>query len=278
MKRIGILPNIGKDENFIYTKQLVTALSDDVQIYMENIYADSGVNAFYTDSFYQKIDVLIVLGGDGTILQAAEPCAEYGIPILGINLGRVGFMSEIETNGIDSAVSHLIKGDFVIEKRMMLKAECCSAEHETKTFYALNDIVISKPPETTLVYCSMYADGEKVNSYTADGMIVATPTGSTGYSLSAGGPVADPCTELFIATPICAHRLSARSAVLSADKELLLKLDNPLNKNIIVSIDGKSKAKLNYGDKIAIKKSEYITEIIKIGKQSFYDTLVQKLS
>lgn len=278
MKNIAIMPNVKKDIGLVWTKKIVDDLKDKAVIYMDKLYEMSGIPAIYTENIYDKIETLIVLGGDGTILQVADECARHGIAVLGVNLGRVGFMSEVEVDDIEAAVQKLLSGEYRIQSRMMLKIEIRQNGSVQGTYYALNDVVIAKSPKARLIYMKLYADGEQVNAYTADGVVIATPTGSTGYSLSAGGPVVDPSMELCVATPICAHMLSARAAVMSPDKELVIRLDDEQNNEAAVSIDGDTQAHIRHGDEVVITKAEYKTRLIKIGNQSFYDTLIRKLS
>ena len=147
------------------------------------------------------------------------------------------------------------------------------------SFHALNDVVVSKVAGEKLIYMELSTDGVAVNRYTADGLIIATPTGSTGYSISAGGPVVDPCMRLYVATPICAHMLSVRSAVLSSNKDIRIKLDGEYgNADAVVTADGDIQGYIKNADEVIITESEYDFELIKIGEQSFYDTLIKKLS
>ena len=153
-------------------------------------------------------------------------------------------------------------------------------ENKTQfSFHALNDVVVSKVAGEKLIYMELSTDGVAVNRYTADGLIIATPTGSTGYSISAGGPVVDPCMRLYVATPICAHMLSVRSAVLSSNKDIRIKLDGEYgNADAVVTADGDIQGYIKNADEVIITESEYDFELIKIGEQSFYDTLIKKLS
>jgi NAD+ kinase len=173
------------------------------------------------------------------------------------------------------ACDALLSGNFKIEKRMMMDV-VIKRSTETFHYYALNDVVISKS-ESSMVLIQVHSDNEKINEYRADGLIIATPTGSTGYSLSAGGPVADPTMELFIASPICAHELHARPALMPSDKSLHISLSDELGHKALVTLDGKEKEKISVGDEVIVTKSEHYTDIIKIKNQSFYDVLTQKL-
>jgi len=281
MKRIAIIPNNNKDIGLVNTKRLVEFLHEKTEIYMDDAYSVLGMNINYVSpaDIYDNADYLIVLGGDGTILQRAAECAKRKIPILGINLGKVGFMAEIEIDDMEDSLTRFLEDDFVIEKRMMMKAEIRREGEIQCSFHALNDVVVSKHAGDNLICVELSTDGEAINRYTADGIIIATPTGSTGYSISAGGPVVDPCMRLYVATPICAHMLSVRSAVLPSEKNIKIKLDSEYGvTDAVVTADGDIQGYIKDCDEVVITESEYDFELIKIGNQSFYDTVLKKLS
>ncbi|MBQ8301492.1 MAG: NAD(+)/NADH kinase [Clostridia bacterium] len=281
MKRIAIIPNNNKDIGLVNTKRLVEFLHEKTEIYMDDAYSVLGMHIKYVSpaDIYDNADYLIVLGGDGTILQRAAECAKRKIPILGINLGKVGFMAEIEIDDMEDSLTRFLEDDFVIEKRMMMKAEIRREGEIQCSFHALNDVVVSKHAGDNLICVEFSTDGEAINRYTADGIIIATPTGSTGYSISAGGPVVDPCMRLYVATPICAHMLSVRSAVLPSEKNIKIKLDSDYGvTDAVVTADGDIQGYIKDCDEVVITESEYDFELVKIGNQSFYDTLLRKLS
>ena len=275
--RIAVIPNRTKDTGLLQTKILCDALNKaNIEIVMADEYKDFGIACKFTDAeLYSGVDVVIVLGGDGTILQASDECAKRNIPIMGINLGRVGFMTETEQDDIPNAVLRLVAGDYKIEERMMMDV-CFTDGEKTVTSLALNDCVVSKP-DAQMIKAGVFADGEEITEYTSDGVIIATPTGSTGYSLSAGGPVADPKTDVFLATPICAHSLKARPALLASNKTIAVKLFDGANKHADITVDGVVVGKLTTGGEITIKKSKYFLKLIKFNNQSFYDILTAKL-
>ncbi len=285
MKRIAIIPNNSKDIGLVNTKRLVDFLCNNagnngVKLYMEEAYRVIAMNVNYVPfaALYDEIDYVIVLGGDGTILQRAAECARRHIPILGVNLGKVGFMAEVEIDDIECALKKFLADDFRIEKRMMMKTQIKRNGKIQFSFHALNDVVVSKAAGEKLICMRLFTDGEEVNRYMADGLIIATPTGSTGYSISAGGPVVDPCMRLYVATPICAHMLSVRSAVLPSNKEIKINLDGVYGKDAVVTADGDIQACIKNTDEVIITESEYDFELVRIGGQSFYDTLIKKLS
>ena len=277
--KIAIIPNIKKDIGLVVTTELLRHLQGRAEVYMESAFSMSGLQAEYTDDIYSHADMVIVLGGDGTILQVAEPCARRGIPILGINLGRIGFMSEIEREEMDMAVNRILSGDYRLQKRMMMKIQIYHAGKLQGTYHALNDAVIAKSAETRLMGMELFSSDEKISEYAADGLIISTPTGSTGYNLSAGGPVVNPMMELFIAAPICAHMLTARPAVLPADDKIRVRLTDRFSVNeAAVSVDGDICGYIKGGDEIVITKSGYETKLVKISEKSFYDVLINKLT
>lgn len=281
MKKIAIIPNDTKDSNFANTKKIIEFLKDKANIFMDSKYSDMKlpVNYISYEGLFEKAEYMIVLGGDGTILQIAAECAEKDIPVMGINLGRVGFLTEIEPEAATEAMTRLLNGDFDIEKRMLMCVDIIKSNGEHICSHALNDVVVSKNAGSKLIKMGLYTNGEEVNKYISDGIIIATPTGSTGYSVSAGGPVVDPGMELYIATPVCAHTLSVRSAILPSDKELVIKLDKEyLNNEAVVSSDGNIQSVITTDDEVHITKSNYSFSIIKIGNYSFYDTVLKKLS
>lgn len=278
MKRIVIIPNFNKDTDLSVTKKLINALENRAILYMEECFSNEDLRVDFVskDKIFDNADFVIVLGGDGTILQVAEPCAKRGIPIMGINLGRIGFMTEVNISDVERACSLLLEGKFIIEKRMMIEASVIKNGEKICEFNALNDVVISKSG-SPMITVEVHSMGEKINMYSADGLIIATPTGSTGYSLSAGGPVADPTMELFIASPICAHMLHARPALMSSNKPIVLSISDELGADALVMVDGNVKEKISVGDEVMITKSKYTADIIKLGDQSFYDVLIDKL-
>ena len=280
MKKIAILPNSDKDTGLEKTKYVIECLSGKAELYMLKVHEFNTESVGFVDEcdIYSMVDYAIVLGGDGTIIQCATECAKNNIPVMGINMGTVGFLTEVEIDDISEAVNKLLNDDFETEKRMMLCTEIIKDSKTVSVHHALNDVVISKTIDEKLINIGLYTNNELVNSYNADGLIIATPTGSTGYSISAGGPVADPLMQLYIATPICAHMLSARSAILSAEKEIIIKIgNNRADTDAVVTTDGDIRGYINSANEIRISKSEFEFELIKTVKQSFYETLLSKL-
>lgn len=279
MKKIAIVFNSLKDSELINTKKVINILKNRAEVYIDEVYKYLGFDVNYVkyEQLFVYSDLMIVLGGDGTILQIATMCAKNDIPVLGVNLGRIGFMTEAQPDNIDASIDAVLNDDYKIESRMLIKAEIVKG-NTRRSFHSLNDVVISKNTQSKLINVELYADDELVNTYIADGLIIATPTGSTGYSISAGGPVVDPNMQLYIATPICPHMLSVRSAVLPAQKKIIIRLNEDYRDNYaVVAFDGDVKETLDIGDKITITKSKYEFKIIKVNDFSFFDAVLHKL-
>lgn len=228
-----------------------------------------------------NVNCMIVLGGDGTVLQAARETKKLHIPIIGVNLGTLGYMTEIEPANLEEALDRLIDGDYEQESRMMLNGKAFFQDGKTEEGWALNDIVISRSGSLQIIKFNIYVNGQFLNDYNADGMIVTTPTGSTGYNLSAGGPLVEPKAKLIMLTPICPHTLNKRSIILSPedviDIEILKGREGQLQ-TVEANFDGSHVISLCTGDRIRIVKSEKITEFIQLNRVSFLEVLHKKMS
>ncbi len=221
-------------------------------------------------------DVLICFGGDGTILHAAKDANAYNVPILGVNLGSVGFMAELEQGELQQ-LAKLATGKFSVESRMMLDVKVF---HEGKQVYediALNDAVITKGAVARIIDFSVYGDRKPISDFSGDGVVVCTPTGSTAYSMSAGGPIVEPTAENLIVTPICAHMLHSRSMVLSGERTVGIRMGRLARKTAYLSVDGGKAHKLSGGDVVEVKKSGAQTRLVCLTGRSFYNILQQKL-
>lgn len=224
---------------------------------------------------------MIVLGGDGTILQAARDTKKGHIPLIGVDLGTLGYLTEIEPAALEESLDKLIEGAFIIESRMMLNGHVYEEKAEVKEDWALNDIVISRSGSLQIIKLRVYVNGQFLNEYNADGVIVTTPTGSTGYNLSAGGPIVDPKAQLLMLTPICPHTLNARSIILSPEDEIEIEIPEGKEgqiQEVEANFDGTNVIPMRTGDRIRIVKSEKTTEIIQINRVSFLEVLHKKMS
>ena len=226
------------------------------------------------------VDCMIVLGGDGTVLEAARETKKLHIPIIGVNLGTLGYMTEIEPYALDEALDRLIAGDYEQENRMMLNGKVFHKDGSTEEGWALNDIVISRSGSLQIIKFNIYVNGQFLHDYKADGMIVTTPTGSTGYNLSAGGPLVEPKAKLIMLTPICPHALNQRSIILSPEDVIEIEIPTGREEQpqmVEANFDGSHKVELVTGDKIRIVQSEKITEFIQLNQVSFLEMLHKKM-
>lgn len=230
---------------------------------------------FDTNELIENCDIVIVVGGDGTTLNVAKAASLHNKLTLGINAGRLGFMSGLERDEL-SLLNRLVSGDYEVEERMMINARLMS-EKGTQDFICLNDAVITRGDLARLIDVTVKSDGRVITKNRADGMIIATPTGSTAYSMAAGGPVVSPDNSCFVVTPICPHSLVNRSIVFSSDKELEITVENDKNNTSYLSIDGEKSVTVTKNSKIIISKSEYVAKLIKIKPDSFYEILNKKL-
>lgn len=228
----------------------------------------------------QDVDCMLVLGGDGTVLQAARETKRLHIPIIGVNLGTLGYMTEIEPANLEEALERLIAGDYQQGSRMMLNGKAFLADGNTEEGWALNDIVISRSGSLQIIKFNIYVNGQFLNNYNADGMIVTTPTGSTGYNLSAGGPLIEPKAKLIMLTPICPHSLNQRSIILSPEDVIEIEIPQGREEKVQTveaNFDGSYVIPLRTGDKIRIVQSEKITEFIQLNQVSFLEVLHKKM-
>lgn len=221
-------------------------------------------------------DILICFGGDGTLLHAAKLAYQHGIPVLGVNMGSVGFMAELEHSELRQ-LSRLVKGDYKVEQRMMLEITLLRDGKTVFTDLALNDAVITKGTIARVVDLMVSSDGEQVSSVSGDGVVVATPTGSTAYSLSAGGPVVEPTAENLVITPICAHALQSKSFVLSKNRVIEIKMAKQNRKCAFLSVDGGRGIRISSGDVVRIRALERGVSLARLTNRSFYQILQTKL-
>ena len=229
------------------------------------------------DSVYAEADILIVLGGDGTILEAARRATHRGTPILGVNLGRLGYMAELELSELD-LLKKLFTGDYEIEKRAMLRIEL-RAGNEMRSFcYALNDAVISNGSVSRIIDLELSDGGVPVTTYRADGLIIASPTGSTAYSMSAGGAIVDPRVPCICVTPICPHSFIARPLVFSDQAVLEVRNICAREKMLYLTVDGRMNFELYRNQVVRITKSNKETKLIRLKSSGFYRKLRQKMS
>ena len=220
-------------------------------------------------------DLVICFGGDGTILHIAKAATRHGLPILGVNIGTMGFMAELESTELD-ALSRLASDDYLVDRRMMLDVTVQRERDIICHELCLNDVVITKGAVARIVHLRVSCDDVEVMECGGDGLIVATPTGSTAYSLSAGGPIVEPEAHSMILTPICAHDMVSRSIVASDKRTIQVELTRNARRNAFLSVDGGKALKLNMGDRVTIRKSQMETQLIRLKQRSFYDVVNAK--
>ncbi len=227
-----------------------------------------------------RVDVLVVLGGDGTILRAARAAAPHGIPILGVNLGGFGFLAEVSDRKVGEALTRLLEGDYRLDERMMLRAQILRRDQPTRECIALNDFVVTKSGYARLLRVRTEVNGEHLATHLADGLIVATPTGSTAYSLSAGGPIVHPDVDVIVLTPICAHTLNARAVVVSGSDVIRIRV-HPVGAPpppAVLTVDGQEGFPLEPDDEVRVERSPHPARLIRLGGDGFYSRLRAKLS
>ena len=228
------------------------------------------------EKLYQAVDVAIILGGDGTILEAARRAVPAGKPMLGINLGTLGYMAELEADEIER-ISEVIDGNYRLDERMVLKIEVFDEKENLKQVsFALNDAVISNGSVSRIIDLSLLKDDEEVCTYRADGVIVSTPTGSTAYSMAAGGSIMDPNVNAFCVTPICPHSLTSKQLIFPDKSKVEIKNRSVREKKLFLTLDGKSTQELELGDVVKFTKSMMKAKLIRIKNDNFYKKLRQK--
>ena len=231
------------------------------------------------DQINADLDILIILGGDGTLLHVAEAAARHSIPVIGINLGNLGFLTELIEDETESALQEILRGTVTIENRLMLKACLHSQGHKTSYRYALNDVVINKNTLDRLLRLSTSADDDHITTYKADGLIFSTPTGSTAYSLSAGGPLVHPGLATILVTPICPFMLSSRPIILPPSKVISSKfLGDETDSNAKVIVDGQDAWEMKSGDILEVQTAEQPLQLISSTQRDYFTILRNKLN
>ena len=278
-KKICFVTNIEKDPTLQETKKMVDfVLKKGCEVYVSENFSDVHPDVIATSSseMYKSVDFVVVIGGDGTILRVARSAAIFDTPILGINFGTLGYLADVEKINAIDAIEKVLNGDFTIENRMMLEpyVERGCVSHEINL--ALNEVCITNSVCSRMIKLSVEVNGEYFDTFRADGIIVSTPTGSTAYNLSAGGPILSPHTELMTITHICPHTLYARPFVIDGNDVVRIRVQSNYN-NVQMSCDGQSTVQMKNDDVIIVKKSRYVTRIIKTTNMNFYDILRRKM-
>ncbi|MGN0601751.1 MAG: NAD(+)/NADH kinase [Oscillospiraceae bacterium] len=280
--KIYIFPNLDKQNCREYTEQTCKVLNGyDTELFMnEKYYKDfsriESINFISESELLEQCDVIVVIGGDGTILKCANFAAAFNKPILGINCGRLGFMASLEHNELDK-LSKLCRKEYTVSRRMMLSVTVEPKDDEILKFTALNDVVISRCDDCKIADFEVSKNNSTIASLRADGVIFSTPTGATAYSMSAGGPIIEPDMECIEFTQICAHTLFARSMVLSPNSIIKIKSNTGLDAHTCVNVDGNIVYRLSNGDVVKVEKSRRYIDIIDINGDSFFTSVNKKL-
>lgn len=273
--KVLVIPNLSREFAPAITERvgkIFKQLNINAMLSNDVVFESRDFDILPKEKAFTLCDVVVVIGGDGTIIHAAKKAANYDKPLLGINAGRVGYLAGIEADNLD-ALKTLTTGKYITQKRMMLKI---TLEGSSEDLYCLNDAVVSNGSLSRLIDVSAKFDDDIIN-YRADGLIAATPTGSTAYSMSAGGPVVDPSLDSIILTPICPHSLYSRSLILNPNTKLKITNCNRDDNDVFLTVDGESSKRIEANKSIEISKAEKSIKLIKIGGNSLYKTLSEKI-
>jgi len=276
---IGVFPNTDKTNADLVLKRIVDFYkTKKVKLLLPQKAADElGYAHLGTENLLEeKIDIGLTIGGDGTLLNACRKVADRDIPVCGINIGRLGFLADIELAELESKLDKILNNDYRIEERLMIAAIIKREKTMTYVGSAINDIVVTKGGFARMLTLGLSIDDYLVANYQADGLIVSTSTGSTGYSLSAGGPIINPSLKLLLVTPICPHTLNARPMIISQDEEVRINIAAS-HTDIVLTFDGQDSYCLLPGDEVIVKKSPLIAQIIKFEDKNYYHTMRTKL-
>lgn len=280
MTTIGLAVNRGKPNAPHVARELVQLLENrGAEVIVEPVIAEQLGRpelSLQLSQFPERVNMVFVLGGDGTLLGIARKFARHEIPILGFNLGNLGFLSEAEPDSLVDAVDKVLNGEFNIERRMMLETEVIRNGRTLEQSCALNDVGIAKGSFSRMITSTVFVDDIYLGTYSGDGMIVSSSTGSTAYSLSAGGPIVSPSVDVLLVTPICPHTLTARPIVLSADDYVHIHV-NATHDDIGLTIDGQLGFKLLVDDIIRVRRAPFSTQLVKWKERSFFEVVRKKL-
>ena len=279
--KIGIVVNLSKEKAISCAKEVaILLLGKNADIYMlsdcTTYFKGIQITYFQTiELLFENCDMAITVGGDGTIIHAAKYAAKYEVPLIGVNVGRLGFAADVEPEEI-SELTRLISGDYSTENRFLLDVEVVK-DGTSKHYLAVNDAVIARGQFSKIIDLHLSLNGNEISKYRADGLLFSTPTGSTAYSLSAGGPILAPQMECILLTPVCPHSLFSRSVLFSGDSTLSVKVKIPNDCSCILTIDGEKNVDILADDRVIIKKSELQLRFVSLHNRNFYDLLNEKL-
>ncbi len=272
---VAVLPNLDKPGCSEAVEKLAKILKKEgITAYLPDTIVAAGYNYAPEEELYTLADVIITIGGDGTIIRYAKVAAKYDKPVLGINAGRMGYLANLEQNELE-LVARLKDNNYFTERRMMLQISVVENGKTVGEYTALNDAVITSGFISRIIDVSATVAGDSI-SYRADGLIISTPTGSTAYSMSAGGPIIDPLMQSMCITPICSHSLAAKPILMSANSTIKLKAFSKKRTDIFLTVDGRKVCAVKPFTEIYIKKSPEFVKLIRLNNRSFYKTLSYK--
>ncbi|MBQ9871664.1 MAG: NAD(+)/NADH kinase [Eubacterium sp.] len=278
-----LFSNVMKDPEQEITGRLEEMILSRGQHFSKVLEGDRDSETVIEESLLKQLDYVIVLGGDGTMLRASHAIGEHPIPMIGLNLGTTGFLTEVECSAMENMVERLIRGDYIIEERMQLEGIIRRKDpsQPEERFTALNDVVVIREGVLRLIALKIYVNNIFFDTYEADGVILSTPTGSTGYNLSAGGPLVSPRTSLMVLTPISPHSLSKKSVVFGAGDRIRIALEEKRKTQVneaIVSFDGFKNYEMSVGDEVEVVAAQTPLRLVRFENRSFYQVISRKLS
>ena len=278
MKKILVIANSYKD-TYLEVTNKIEEYAKKKGLLCDHILTDVG-EELIVPARHKDCEGFIVLGGDGTFIHAAKQAAKMDVPVIGFNLGTLGYLCELEEDTLGEAIDRMLSDDFDIEERMMLSGVIIDNGEVKRKDVAINDVVIHRGGNLRVLNFIIYVNGEHLYTYTADGIIISTPTGSTGYSMSAGGPIVEPSAKLMVVTPINPHILNGKSIILSANDEVVIEIGDGRRKEkeeALVTFDGGESIQVYSRDKIYVSRGEKSAKILKLNNRSFLKTLSKKM-
>ncbi|MGI6175613.1 MAG: NAD(+)/NADH kinase [Christensenellales bacterium] len=269
--RIGIVANAQIENSVRCASELKAWLKGDAEVYIPQSLDDFNVQHSHAHRFFKNVHIACVMGGDGTILSVSRLASTYDVPVLGVNLGRIGYLSEVEISGMRQAITRILSHDYIIDERMML-----TTTYDSKRYCALNEFAVTRKQFDSILRLTVSVDGQAFDTMVGDGMLVSTPTGSTGYSLSAGGPIISPQVNGILITPLCSHSLSSRPVMIAPEKQITISPQARGNSSVFLSFDGQMACKVH--SPLTIMRSKNTAKFIRFQEFDFFTILNNKLN
>ncbi len=281
--KVVMTPNPYRDKNFRYAaaaQQILRGAGVETRLCLpfgveRDFELPRGLTFYNLNEELRNADMLVCFGGDGTILHSSKAATAHNIPVLGVNIGTMGFMAELEAGELD-VLARLATGNYSIERRMMLAVEVLREGRTVFSDTALNDVALTKGAVARVIQLEVLCDGVRAYSFAGDGVLVCTPTGSTAYSMSAGGPIVEPAAQNIIVTPICAHTASARPFVTAREREITVRVGKTGRKNAFLSADGGRAFRIGLGDTVRIRRAKRETQLVRLKNTSFFEIINNK--